>query len=644
MSGEWSGNRQGGGDAQLHQFLESIPHGIVKVDLSGTITFSNPAHAKMHGYAVGELVGKKIWGLLADEQEQARIRQYFDVLVAEQSESTPSIVRGRAQDGSCIFAEIDWTYLRDEKDRLIGFLVVVTDITQRTVAEQQLRAASERYRLLFEEAPVMYITTRDVDGFPLIEDCNQHLLRTLGYSREEIIGQPLVDLYTPESRQALLEEGGYMRALAGDFLSEERQLYTKDGRVVETLLRAVPETDATQEVIGTRAMYVDVTEQRKLQEQLNHATKMEALGRLAGGIAHDFNNLLTIISGFARLQISRTQEQDGVERLQEIQKAAARGAELTSQLLSFTRQQDLEHEVLDLNRVVDDVKRLLRRTLGDEIGLRLEMAPSVSAVSANRGQVEQVLINLAVNARDAMPGGGELVIETADRKITEDSSLSGADSSPGDYVMVAVSDTGLGMTEEILDRIFDPFFTTKAGSKGTGLGLAIVYGIVRRHRGYVEVRSLPAQGTRFEIYLPATDEELAPSPVEAEVDEVEPSVRGKVLLVEDQTEVRQLIIEVLEEEGFEIWAVGTAEEARELYEDVSGDIDLLLSDVRLPESSGRELADQLQASSPIRVLLISGHDPETSPEEGVQTSSYPFLRKPFDGPTLLRRIRQLFRE
>jgi signal transduction histidine kinase/ActR/RegA family two-component response regulator len=381
-----------------------------------------------------------------------------------------------------------------------------------------------------------------------------------------------------------------------------------------------------------------VADRKRAEEELRQSQKMEAVGRLAGGVAHDFNNLLTVIKGNTELALDLAQEEAQREELEEVQRAAERASALTRQLLAFSRKQILQPRLLSLNEVVVELGRLLRRTVGEDVALRIDLEPSLGKVRADRGQVEQVLLNLVVNARDAMPQGGELRIGTRDVGAEEVRWHAEAERIP--YVMLEVRDTGMGMEPGVLERIFEPFFTTKEQGKGTGLGLSTVYGIVTQSGGYVRVESAVGAGSRFAVYLPRVEEV-------AEVKEPEARVAGTggsetVLLTEDEDAVRLLAKRVLTRSGYRVLAARGGAEALELAEQHEGEIHLLLTDVVMPGMSGRELAQRLLPLRPgIRLLFTSGYTEDAIVRHGVSGQETAFLPKPFAPASLAQKVREV---
>jgi PAS domain S-box-containing protein len=382
-------------------------------------------------------------------------------------------------------------------------------------------------------------------------------------------------------------------------------------------------------------------EKRELQEQFLHAQKLEAVGRLAGGIAHDFNNAITIIRVCSELSLVELKEGDPLrERSQIIFEATQKSADLTRQLLAFSRRQVMEMKVLDLNRILLDLEKMLRRVIGEDVELKISPAEELGRVKADAGQIEQVVINLAVNARDAMAGGGKLAIETADVELDETYARNHAGVRPGSYVMISVTDTGVGMTPEVRERVFEPFFTTKEPDKGTGLGLATVYGIVKQSGGSIEIYTEVGVGTTFRIYLPRVDEPLAKVPKEAPGE----IPRGKevILLVEDHREVRKLTAEILSRQGYQVLEASNGGEALLLCEREQGPIHLMLTDLLMPVMSGPDLAQRLLPLRPaMKVLYMSGYAGEILAQEGLLEAGLDFIPKPFTVAGISRKVREV---
>jgi len=422
---------------------------------------------------------------------------------------------------------------------------------------------------------------------------------------------------------------------------------TKDGRQLTCEWYTTPLKKPDGTFLGIMSMAQDVTDFRRMEmerqtkeEQLRQAQKMEAVGQLAGGIAHDFNNLLTAINGYADITLRRLPEIDPLrQNVGEIRKAGLRAASLTRQLLAFSRKQVLQAKILDLNEVVQDIDKMLRRLIGEDIDLVTLPLPELGKVKADPGQIEQILLNLVVNARDAMPRGGKITIETDNAYLDGIYAARHLSVQPGNYVRLSVSDTGVGMDEKIRSQIFEPFFTTKGPGKGTGLGLSTVYGIVKQSGGSIWVYSEPGQGTTFKIYLPRVDEVT-------ELDEPTntQTVRGTgtILLVEDEAMVRDLSKAILEDHGYNVLVAENGIEALRVCKDIEEPIDLLITDVVMPEMSGRELTEEFAKLCPqTKVLYMSGYTDDAIVRHGILEQEMPFLQKPFLPDMLAQKAREV---
>jgi two-component system cell cycle sensor histidine kinase/response regulator CckA len=508
--------------------------------------------------------------------------------------------------------------LRRADGSIAGVIGVGVDLTERRQIERELRNAERKYRTLVEQLPlVTYIIGLEAWGD--IRFVSPYVERMLGYSADEWIGDPalLQRAVHPDDLPRAQEARRRLRD-TGERISDEYRMIARDGRVVHVHDEAVLVRDEeTGSPLFMQGVLIDVTARKELEEQLRQSQKMEAVGRLAGGIAHDFNNLLTAIKGYGEFLLADLPENAGTHRdAQEIVAAADRAATLTRQLLAFSRRQTLAPQALYLNTVVKELEGLLRRLIGEQVELVVELGEEVLPVRADRGQLEQVVMNLAVNARDAMPDGGRLTIATQSRHGS---------------VELAVRDSGVGMAAEVRSHLFEPFFTTKEPGKGTGLGLATVYGIVEQSGGTIEVESAPGRGSTFTIVLPAIAETLrAPEPAP-----VPPlASAGRVLLVEDEDLVRALVREVLERGGYDVLEAADAGEAIELAHSAD-DIDLLVTDLVLPGMSGSVLAERMARERPaLRVLYTSGY-------VDVSQDAADVLEKPFTPEDLLRKVGEL---
>jgi PAS domain S-box-containing protein len=533
---------------------------------------------------------------------------------------------------------------------------LLAEITERKRAEAALRASEERYRGLFEAqrraeahaAQVGRLLQAVVDGTSdvvFVKDragryllCNHAALRLVGKTEEQMLGQDDTALFGIDGARTIMANDRQVMESNQVYTVEEHLVTAGTARVFDSI--KAPYRDEHGQVIGVVGVSRDITDQTKLEEQLRQAQKMEAVGRLAGGVAHDFNNLLTIIRSYGELILVAAEPGDTVRsNVLGIIEASERAAMLTRQLLGFSRQTLLQPKVLDLNQVVTETGRLLRRLIGENIVFKTVLAADLSRVEVDPSQLDQVLMNLAANARDAMPDGGELTIETANVRLANDGPVQ---SKSGAYVMLAMSDTGSGMRDEVRTRIFEPFFTTKPIGSGTGLGLPMVLGIVQQSGGCIHVDSELGHGTTFRIYLPAVE---AP----ASIDPVRPpdAVRGTetILLVEDDDGVREVATASLELHGYKVWSAADGWEALQITQSRSESPDLVLTDVVMPHISGSELAARLRTRFPgIKVLFMSGYTEDAVLRHGLAQASVSFIQKPYTPVSLAKKVREVLDE
>jgi len=504
---------------------------------------------------------------------------------------------------------------------------------------REVQEAERRYRSIFENAVEgMFQTTTS----GRILAANPAMAFILGYETPDELMAAVTDIGSqvyvdPSVRLQFLDEID-KRGLVKGF---ETQMYRRDKSKIWVSLGGRAIRDPVANVLNYEGSIENISERKRLEEQLVQSQKMEAIGTLAGGIAHDFNNLLTAIIGYSQLAASRLNEGDRMfKEIEEIRKAGTRAAELTSQLLAFSRKQVLQLKVINLNSIVENISKMIGRVIGEDIELVTSLQLELGHVKADPGQIEQVIMNLAVNARDAMPNGGKLIIETGEILLDEAYARLHFRVRPGRYVMMAVSDTGSGMDAETQSHIFDPFFTTKDPGKGTGLGLSTVYGIVKQSGGDIWVYSEPGRGTTFKLYLPLA-REGAEEPYR-ELLQIRVTGTETILLVEDESQVRNLAALVLRERGYEVLESSSGDEALRLAEQYPGRIHLLLTDVVMPQMSGKELSDQIKLERPdINVLFASGYTDDAVVHHGVLEADMEFIQKPFTPNTLANKVRQV---
>jgi two-component system cell cycle sensor histidine kinase/response regulator CckA len=541
---------------------------------------------------------------------------------------------------------VRWVWIRGypvaELGQIVRFVGVVEDITEKRRLAEEREALLSRLQIHIERMPLAY-SLFDAD-FRIV-DWNPTAQRIFGYTKEEVLGKgPPHEQFVPRS---FWEKGQDLRGRiqAGDMQAHSiNENLTKDGRKLTCEWFNTPLMDAQGKFAGLICLVQDLTERKTLEAQFQQAQKMEAVGQLAGGVAHDFNNLLTIISGYSEILLSKMEPEDPTrESVLAISEAGQRAASLTRQLLAFSRKSVLEPKVLDLNVVVRETEKLLRRLIGEDILLAVVLDLTISRVKVDPGQLGQVLINLAVNARDAMPKGGKLTVETRNVELDQEYARLRPEIEPGQYVLLSISDTGSGMTPAVKAHLFEPFFTTKGVGAGTGLGLAVVQGIVKQSGGHVEVYSEPDSGTTFKIYLPAAEEEIsAPRGIEAG-----DAGRGSetVLLVEDEDGVRGLAVLVLQTYGYQVLAAVNGKEALRLVEKHRGGIDVLVTDVVMPGMGGPDLAEALRSRFPLmKVLFSSGYTDDAVVRHGLLREKVAFLQKPYTPLTLVRKVRRVLDE
>jgi PAS domain S-box-containing protein len=618
-------------EIRYRRLFEAAHDGVLILDAdSGEIKDVNPFLTDLLGFSRTELLGKKLWDLgfwkdvffskvgFIELRSKGYIR--YDDLPLE------------TRDGRRIAVEfVSNVYLADHQ-RVIQ--CNIRDISARK------RAEAERTRLITaieQSAEAVVITNTNGD----IEYVNPAFTRITGYSREEALAQNPRILKSGKQDPALYQEL-WSTISQGKTWRGEVINRRKDGSLYNEQMVITPVQDEQGKVTHFIAVKQDVTEHKHLEEQVRQAQKMEAVGQLAGGVAHDFNNLLTIINGYSELVLGRLKPNDPMQGyLEEIKKAGERAASLTRQLMAFSRLQVLSPRVLDLNALVAEVQKMLRRLIGEDIELTTVQGPALGRVMADPGQIEQILMNLAVNARDAMPQGGKLVIETANVDLDDAYARTHGVVTPGHYVMLAVSDSGCGMDAETQVHIFEPFFTTKELGKGTGLGLATVYGIVKQSGGYIWVYSEPGKGTTLKVYLPRVED------VDESVQAPEPSVytpsgTETILLVEDEEAVRALASKILQALGYKVIESANPEDALRIGEHYKEPIHLLLTDVVMPRMSGREVAERLAVLLPdLKVVYMSGYTDDSVVRHGVLETGTAFLQKPFTPAALARKIREV---
>ncbi len=618
------------GHELLHSVIEGANDLIFVKDAQSRIVLINSAGAHALGLPKEEILGRDISSFMPPEL--AKTIQNSDERVMRDDAPMTEEQTFPGPDGPRTY--LHTKVPRHAGGRVVGVLGVAKDITDRKRFEERIRHLT----LALEQSPAGVVIT---DTAGTIQYVNRKFTELTGYSAAEALGKN-PRLFKSGTTPPEVYQDLWTKITAGEEWRGVMQNRRKDGGLWWNAATVSPMRDAGGNVTHFLAIQQDVTQQRLLEDQFRQAQKMEAVGRLAGGVAHDFNNLLTVISSYSEMLLDDLPAADQARRddLSLIKKAATDAAALTRQLLAFSRQQVLEAKVLDLNAIVSGAGKMLQRVIGEDITLALVLAPKLGAVKVDPGQIEQVIMNLAVNARDAMPHGGKLTIETTNVELDIGYTAEHSTVIPGSYVMLVVSDTGVGMDDETKRRIFEPFFTTKEHGKGTGLGLATVYGIVKQSGGIIWVYSEPGKGASFKVYLPHVEESEGERSAEAPP----PPAKGTetVLLAEDAASVRAVTRQILERNGYSVLEAPSGKAALAIAAKRSGMIHLLLTDVVMPEMSGRELADQLTALRPeLKILFISGYTDDSVVRHGVLESGVAYLQKPFTPDSLARKVREV---
>jgi len=618
--------------AWLAAMVESSDDAIIGKTLDGVITSWNQGAEALYGYTSGEIVGRPIATLIPPECADDSSEILSRIRNGEMIRHSETIRLHK--DGRRIVVSLSVSPVRDPQGRIQGASSIARDRTAERRAQQALQDSEHRYRLLFENNPQpMWVYDLATLAFLTVNDT---AVRSYGYTRDEFLRMTLKDIRPEEDVSKLLDAAA---APASTFKEAGMWRHRKkDGRIIN--VEVVTHSIVFDGRPACLALATDITERIRLEEQFRQAQRLESVGRLAGGVAHDFNNLLTVINGYSEmLLLNEAIAKSDSDALREIRLAGERAAGLTQQLLAFSRRQVIQPAVIDINAVVKDTQTLLRRLIGEDIELIVNLTPDLGPVLADPGQIQQVVMNLAVNSRDAMPNGGSLHIETTNVLLDESYRAEHPEVRPGPYVMLAVSDTGFGMSPEVRSRIFEPFFTTKELGKGTGLGLATVYGMVKQVGGWIWVYSEPGRGTTFKIYLPQTGEPLSSMKPSIKAD-----VRGSetILIVEDQVEVRTLALTGLASFGYAAHVAGTGKEALAFCQEFPGRIDLVVTDVVMPDMNGREVANQIAQLRPdARVLFMSGYTTDVIAHQGVLEPGVEYLQKPFTPDSLARKIREV---
>lgn len=634
----------------LSTTLNSIGDGVIATDCDEKITFMNPIAEALTGWSGQGIVGKSLEDIfrVVDAVTGLPAPNLSKRVLARNSvvnRATESVLV--AKSGKEIPIDESGAPIRDSRGHMTGVVLVFQDITLRKQAEEALRESEERYRKLFEDSrDAIYITTRD-GNFVAV---NNATLELLGLDKQEISRLKLQDLYVnPADKERFIQE----IETTGSVRDFEIKLKNKSGTELDCLLTSSVKLGSKNEVLGYQGIIRDITEKKKIEEekkkiqsQLFRAQKMEAIGILAGGVAHDLNNLMTAVQGFTEMSLMQLSPEDRVyQDLQEVLNAAERATNLTRQLLLFSRKQPMELRTVNLNRPIEELLKMLHRLIGEDVGIITSLEKELWPVRCDAGNMEQVIVNLSLNARDAMPKGGKLIIKTENKLVTDPSELQHSEAEVGKYVVLSVIDNGYGMAEETLEHIFEPFYSTKGPGKGTGLGLSVVYGIIQQHGGFIRVESKANEGTKFQLYFPAVEYKSEDTHKTKPQQETYYGKGERILVVEDETAVRELVQKALNATGYHCSVAGSAEEAIQIFERENGSFDLVLSDVVLPGRNGVELLEFLtEKKTGLKFILSSGYPDKKSQWSIIQERGYRFLQKSYTLPALFVAIRNALDE
>jgi PAS domain S-box-containing protein len=624
---------------RLYQaLLENSHDNITLLSANGLTVYHSPALKRQLGYSPAELVGRNHFDLV-HEEDLPRAQQRLRDVIAGVDSSTLLRLRFRHRDGGWRVLAIVTSRFVDHESGEVFVVMNSRDVTDVVTATEALRENERRLALAFEAA-AMGVAEYDYATRRITFSGN--FIKLLGYEPGSVPHSFEWFISHVHAEDRATVESAYAAATGGEALPEfQFRVVRRDGAVRWWNSRARVVADSAGQPAEAIAFVADITERKHLEDQMRHALKLEAIGRLAGGVAHDFNNLLTVITGYAETLVAAIDPGDPkLSDVIEIRRAAERAAHLTHQLLAFSRKQVLRPEVVDANEIVRDVSGMIGRLLGGRIDMRVTVNEPAKTVTADRGQIEQVLLNLAVNARDAMPEGGVLELTTRMVDVSDRDAEHLYPIRPGTYVLLSVCDTGIGMTPDVQARAFEPFFTTKGPGEGTGIGLATVYGIVKQSGGFIFVESEAGQGTMFDVYLPYTQ-----APVREEsMDAGDRAAREActVLLVDDYRRVRDLARKVLTRQGYRVLTASSGDEAIQVAKQFDGRIDILVSDIVMPGVSGPGLARKLQESRPdIATLYMSGYTGDALDTLGLDRDGAAFIQKPFTPAALAQKVRDV---
>lgn len=620
------------------KYLDITGSIILVLNTDETVELINRRGCDILGLPEKEILGKNWFDHFLPPHTREEVRNVFRKLIKGQVSLDEMyenpVLTNRGEEKT-----IAWnnSLIRGESGTIEGTLSSGQDITERIIAERALRQSEEKYRSFFEDDLTGdYISTPD--GRLLF--CNPAFLDIFGFSSlQQAMNYNIQELYNSlDDRKKLLSDLQKKKRL----YNYEMQLHKLDGTPIFVTANVIGKFNKQNALIEIKGYLYDVTHHKRTEEQFWLAQKMEAIGRLAGGVAHDFNNMLSVINGYSDLVMHRLPKEHPLQKdIAMIFQAGKKAEALTRQLLAFSRRQIMQPKVISLNFLVDELEKMLRRLIGEDIELITKKYSDLGAVKADPTQMEQVILNLAVNSRDAMPKGGKLIIETRNVSFSSDLELERVTMLAGEYVLLSVTDTGVGMDEKTRVNIFEPFYTTKEKGKGTGLGLSTVYGIIKQSGGYIWVYAEPGKGTTFKIYLPRVDEKIEDAVIRKSPPE---TLKGNetILLVEDDQGVREVSQMILSQFGYSVLTASDGETALKIIEDNGSKIKLMITDLVMPGMSGKELTDKLsQSGNGLKVLYLSGYTDEAILDHGILNKGINFLPKPFGTQELLQKVREI---
>ncbi len=626
-------------ESRYQSVVENVVEGIISIDDRGTIESFNPASERIFGYNADEVVGENVRVLMPEpyrSEHDGYLGNYHNTGV-KKIIGIGREVTGLRKDGTTFPMDLSVGEYTDEGGR--KFTGVIRDISDRKQAEEALRTSEERLRSVFEAAGMIIIVLSP--EFKVLE-WNSEAERVFGSGRDEVVGADYVERFLPDGvRDRVKLE--MQDVLSGrSTRAYENPVTTGDGSERVISWNSDRLTDTQGEPMGLIACGQDVTDYKRLQGQLLQAQKMESIGQLAGGVAHDFNNQLGIILFDVDMLLAAAADETSLrEDLQKIRKVVLRASDLTRQLLVFSRRQRMEPKPMSLNGHIEELEKMLSRLLSENIDLTIDLAPDLHSINADPGNIDQTVINLCVNARDAMPNGGNLTIKTRNVMVTDEHCRAHPQASLGQFTCLTVADTGSGMDEDTVARIFEPFFTTKEVGKGTGLGLSVVYGIVEGHEGWIEVTSRLGQGTKIDIFLPAIHGGTKAAASEDSMAMIEHAGKGeRILVVEDNAELRVRAEKILLDTGYSVTACDSLAAARSAWNSKGLGFDMVLTDIALPDGRGPDLVFDLLVEKPgLRCLFVTGYTDERVEWERVKELGFRVLQKPFAPADLLAEVR-----